>query len=240
VGRSGEAEAALSYTVKKGASPSALPEISVAVAIGSFSYFALTHRDELTAAGFSDLWIWAGLTLSAAILASGIILFLPPGPPRHGPLERRPCARWRYIAQTVGNHMKAAPEPWRVHDVREPEAELRRLNRRFQAASRSLDWRMTLRRLDRWASVSALTVIGGAALCWELVMLSPWPQMGHRFNPCRAHHLSKTIAGTLKSIRWRVAHGCQSRVGFVLVLLQSQTEHGTSLSLVRVIRRTNA
>jgi hypothetical protein len=70
-----------------------------------------------------------------------------------------------------------APEPWRVHHGREPEADLRRLNRRFQAVSRILDRPMTLRRLDRWSSVLALIVIGGVALYWGLVILSPWPPM---------------------------------------------------------------
>jgi hypothetical protein len=66
-----------------------------------------------------------------------------------------------------------APEPWRVHHGRDPEADLRRLNRRFHAISRSLDRVMTLRRLDRWASAAALTVIGGCALYWAFVIFPP-------------------------------------------------------------------
>lgn len=70
-----------------------------------------------------------------------------------------------------------APEPWRVHHGRDPETGLRHLNRRFKAVSQRLDRPIRLRRLDRWASVAALTVIGGCALYWGVVMWSPWPSM---------------------------------------------------------------
>ena len=71
--------------------------------------------------------------------------------------------------------MKAPPQPWRVRHGRDPESELRRLNRRFRAVSRGLDRAAALRRVDRWARVAALIVIGAAALFWALVMSSPWP-----------------------------------------------------------------
>ena len=70
-----------------------------------------------------------------------------------------------------------APEPWRVPHGRDPETDLRHLNRRFQAVSRRLDRPIRLRRLDRWTSVVALSVIGGCALYWALVLLSPWPPL---------------------------------------------------------------
>lgn len=89
--------------------------------------------------------------------------------------ELNEVALW--FAETEGDHMKAPPEPWRVHNGRDPEADLRRLNRRFQAISRGFDRVMTLRRLDRWASIAALTVIGSCAFYWGLVIFSPWPPM---------------------------------------------------------------
>jgi hypothetical protein len=73
--------------------------------------------------------------------------------------------------------MKALPGRWRVHRDNEVEAERRLLKCRFEAAERRRELTTTLRRLDRWASVAALTVIGGVALYWGLVMFSPWPPM---------------------------------------------------------------
>jgi hypothetical protein len=66
-----------------------------------------------------------------------------------------------------------APEPWRIGHGREPEAELRRLNRRFKAVSSGLDWAMRFRRVDRRVPAAALTVIGICALLWAVVIASP-------------------------------------------------------------------
>jgi hypothetical protein len=64
-----------------------------------------------------------------------------------------------------------------LHNGRDPEAEMFRLKSRSQAVSRRLDRPISFRRLDRWASVAALTVMGAGALYWGLVVLSPWPPM---------------------------------------------------------------
>ena len=65
--------------------------------------------------------------------------------------------------------------------VRLVDAELRLLQRNFQRASRRQARAMLLRRLDRWAAVTARLVIGGVALVWAvygaLVVVSPWPPM---------------------------------------------------------------
>ena len=68
-----------------------------------------------------------------------------------------------------------APEPWHVPHGRAPESELRRLNRRFRAISRTLDRAQAFRRLDRWSATLACIVIGGIALFWGALSLSPWP-----------------------------------------------------------------
>ncbi len=65
--------------------------------------------------------------------------------------------------------MAPTPQPWRVPHGRDPEDDLRRLNRRFRAVSRSLDRATSLRRLDRWARIAALAVIAAAALCWAVM-----------------------------------------------------------------------
>jgi hypothetical protein len=63
------------------------------------------------------------------------------------------------------------------HSSRDPEAELRQLRTRFEAVSRRHDRERRLRRLDRWASASALVVIAGLAGYWALALLSPWPPL---------------------------------------------------------------
>jgi hypothetical protein len=73
--------------------------------------------------------------------------------------------------------MKVLPERWRIHHDSEVEAERRLLKRRFGAAERRRKLAIILRRLDRWASVAALGVIGGCALYWAVMILSPWPPL---------------------------------------------------------------
>jgi hypothetical protein len=73
--------------------------------------------------------------------------------------------------------MKVLPEGWRVHHDNDVEAERRPLKRRFEAAERRRELTIMLKRLDRWASLAALAVIGGCALYWAVVILSPWPPL---------------------------------------------------------------
>jgi len=78
--------------------------------------------------------------------------------------------------------MKTPPEPWRVQHGRDPEAELRRLRRRFESVSRRFGpGRATrFRRSFRWADILALALI---AIVMVLIGVSihlsltsyPWP-----------------------------------------------------------------
>jgi hypothetical protein len=73
--------------------------------------------------------------------------------------------------------MKILPDGWRIHEAREPERELRRLQGRFRAVSRRYDRAIRLRRFYRRAKVWAFVGIAVVALSSELASLSPWPLM---------------------------------------------------------------
>jgi hypothetical protein len=67
---------------------------------------------------------------------------------------------------------------WFVRRRGSPEEErLRDLQRRFRAVGARHDRAIKLRRFYRLGTVAMLAAIGGFALCWGLLSLSPWPPM---------------------------------------------------------------
>jgi hypothetical protein len=74
-----------------------------------------------------------------------------------------------------------APESWRVHHARDPEAELLRLRGRLEAISRRIERqamrRATRRRVASWAKVTAWMGICAVAVYIALAQLSPWPPL---------------------------------------------------------------
>jgi Excalibur calcium-binding domain len=72
---------------------------------------------------------------------------------------------------------KALPEPWRVHHGRDPEAELLRLKRRFEAISRPLERGTVRRRMARLAGATALIAVGAMVLYFAFTQFSPWSAM---------------------------------------------------------------
>ncbi|RDI62341.1 excalibur calcium-binding domain-containing protein [Microvirga subterranea] len=71
--------------------------------------------------------------------------------------------------------MKGLPKGWRIHDGRDPEEELRKLKRRFQAVSDRFHRARRLRSLLRQIRLPALLLTGIFAVVTVLVTLSPWP-----------------------------------------------------------------
>jgi len=71
--------------------------------------------------------------------------------------------------------MKTPPEPWRVQHGRDPEAELRRLRRRFESVSRRFGDGRAIRRPGsfRWSHAVVLALLG--ASIWLALTSYPWP-----------------------------------------------------------------
>jgi hypothetical protein len=71
--------------------------------------------------------------------------------------------------------MKILPKGWRVHQGRDPEEELQRLNRRFRAISRRHERAIWLRKFFRFTKVCVLGM-GTAVVIYVLLKSSlAWP-----------------------------------------------------------------
>jgi hypothetical protein len=70
--------------------------------------------------------------------------------------------------------MAVLPKRWRVHKGRDPEAELRTLQRRFAAIRRRADRPARVRGTLRFTRAVALTVAGTFVAVFTLISLSPF------------------------------------------------------------------
>jgi hypothetical protein len=73
--------------------------------------------------------------------------------------------------------MKALPKKWRVHQGRDPEAELHNLKRRFQAVSGRFHRTVRLRRMYRLFKMAGIAAASSFAVTWILMSFSPWPPL---------------------------------------------------------------
>ena len=88
--------------------------------------------------------------------------------------------------------MQPQTRRWPPHG-RDPEANLRRVNRAFGALSRRLDRRIKLRRAYRWVGLSMLAATGIVVSYVALATYSPWRPiivLKHILRPESAGHLA--------------------------------------------------
>ncbi len=94
------------------------------------------------------------------------------------------CARSEFtgkggniVSLNLWRRIRALPKGWRVHQGRDPEKELRLLQRRFRSIRRHHDCAIKLRHFYRSAKVPVLVAMGISILISGLMSLSPFPPM---------------------------------------------------------------